>query len=305
MDERRPTRSTKIAYSKQQNNESAKYWQMQALDKNAVRQDRFSMGGKSLVLVFLVGSLFAAMGAEVLPTLTVNGFTYTNVTITKVSATDIFFTSSNGMGNAKLKSLAPKLQKQFHYNPAKAEATERRLSKEAEKYRQQVAGQFPEPTVSGATPAVDTTNKQMWARSFLNKQAPELFVEQWLTPVPDWRNKFILYVFFATWSPACRAQIPELNAYQNEFSDRLVIVAISDEPASVVGPVTDPIVQYAVAVDTQARTKNRVGVTGLPHVMLIDPKGYVRWEGFPYLKGHEFSDKVIADTIHEFDQANE
>jgi hypothetical protein len=47
-----------------------------------------------------------------------------------------------------------------------------------------------------------------------------------------------------------------------------------------------------------------VGVTGLPHLMLMDPRGFVRWEGFPFLRGHEFSDKVLTDIIAQYDKEN-
>ena len=38
-------------------------------------------------------------------------------------------------------------------------------------------------------------------------------------------------------------------------------------------------------------------MTGIPHVILIDPQGIVRWEGFPLLQGHELTEKVIADIL--------
>jgi thiol-disulfide isomerase/thioredoxin len=148
---------------------------------------------------------------------------------------------------------------------------------------------------------VSYTDKPIWAKSFLGHTAPPLYVEEWLTPTPDCRNKFILYDFWDTTNAACRAEIRELNAYQNEFSDRLVIIGISDEPAATVQSVADPLIEYAVAIDKQARTENAVGVTAVPHLMLIDPRGYVRWEGYPFLKGHEFSNKVLTDLMDKYD----
>ena len=86
-------------------------------------------------------------------------------------------------------------------------------------------------------------------------------------------------------SPACRAEIPELNEFQREYSDRLVIIGISDENEETVRRIADPTVQYYLALDTQARTKNTVGVAGLPFLMLMDPKGYVRGKVFPLRRG--------------------
>ena len=38
-------------------------------------------------------------------------------------------------------------------------------------------------------------------------------------------------------------------------------------------------------------------ITGIPHVIVIDPKGIVRWEGFPLLSGEELTEKVITGDI--------
>src|SRR5205085_4526697 len=77
--------------------------------------------------IVAVGMLMLAGSAvwaddEHLATLKAGAETYTNVTVTSVSATEIYFTHSLGIGNAKLKNLEPALQKRFHFDPAKAAA---------------------------------------------------------------------------------------------------------------------------------------------------------------------------------------
>jgi hypothetical protein len=63
---------------------------------------------------------------EKLPALKAGNEVYSNVTIFKVSATDIYFTSNRGLANAKLKELDPELQKHFHYNTTNAMAVEKK-----------------------------------------------------------------------------------------------------------------------------------------------------------------------------------
>ena len=70
------------------------------------------------VLLFARGALQA--DDEKLATLKAGSEVFSNVTITAVSATDIYFTHSRGLGNAKLKTLEPGLQKKFHFDPVKA-----------------------------------------------------------------------------------------------------------------------------------------------------------------------------------------
>ena len=64
--------------------------------------------------------------------------------------------------------------------------------------------------------------------------------------------------------------------------------------------MANPKIEYFSAIDTQARTKKAVKVEGIPHVMIIDPKGLVRWEGFPLLEGYELSEKVVGEILEKY-----
>lgn len=79
--------------------------------------------------IFILLSLaFAAVTAgaeETLPVLKVGSEVYSNVTITSVTAKDVYFNYSKGMGNAKLKDLDPAMQKHFHYDAAQAVADQK------------------------------------------------------------------------------------------------------------------------------------------------------------------------------------
>jgi len=245
---------------------------------------------------------------EKLPALKAGSNVYSNVTVLTVNATDVYFTYNNGKGmaNAKLKSLNPDLQKYFHYNPAKAGEVEQKQARANVEYHNLIISRpAPRPPdesrerPAGAAPA-SGPGKKIWARSFLNQKAPDLIVEKWLTPEPDRRGKFVLIDFWATWCPACREAIPELNALHEKFGDRLVVIGVSDETETAVRRLVNPQIEYSIALDSQARTKSAVGVTGIPHVLLIDPQGMVRWEGYPLLEGYELSEKVVADILAQY-----
>jgi hypothetical protein len=91
-----------------------------------------------------------------------------------------------------------------------------------------------------------------------------------------------------------------LNRYHEEFGEKLVVIGISDETETAVRALTDPQIEYSIAIDTQAHTKKAVGVTGIPHVLIIDPQGIVRWEGFPFLQGYELNDKIVANILAKY-----
>jgi thiol-disulfide isomerase/thioredoxin len=142
--------------------------------------------------------------------------------------------------------------------------------------------------------------KKIWAKSFLNQKAPEFVVEKWITNEPIRKGKFLLIDFWATWCPPCREAIPELAGYQRKFAGKLMVIGISDEKEEVVRSFDHPRVTYANAIDTQARMKKQLEVTGIPHVIIVDPDGIVRWEGFPFSSEDPLTEKVIADVIEKY-----
>ncbi|PZD79233.1 TlpA disulfide reductase family protein [Mesonia sp. K7] len=142
--------------------------------------------------------------------------------------------------------------------------------------------------------------KKIWAKSIINQPAPELVVEKWLTEEPNTEGKFVLIDFWATWCGPCKKAIPEMNAYQEEFKDNLVVIGISDEPEFKVKRLHRPKINYYSAIDTKEVMKNYLQVRGIPHVIIIDPNGIVRWEGFPSLPGHELTSEVIHQIIERY-----
>ncbi|KAB2665604.1 MAG: TlpA family protein disulfide reductase [Verrucomicrobia bacterium] len=145
--------------------------------------------------------------------------------------------------------------------------------------------------------ALAAEEKKMWAKSFLGKKAPALVVEKWLGPEPQREGRWLLVDFWATWCGPCRKAIPELNGFHKTFGDRLVVVGISDETEAIVKRMKSPAMDYFRAIDTKGRTKKAFEVTGIPHVVVIDPDGVVRWEGFPFLEGHELTETVLGKLL--------
>jgi len=139
--------------------------------------------------------------------------------------------------------------------------------------------------------------KQLWAESFIGKKAPAIEVEEWLKDPGNTDGKYILIDIWATWCGPCRKIIPEMNEWQEKYKDKLVIIGISNEVKEKVAPFAKENIKYANGYDTKSRVKNALKVTGIPHVILIDPKGIVIWEGFPKLPGYELTDDVLKGLL--------
>jgi thiol-disulfide isomerase/thioredoxin len=249
--------------------------------------------GHLWALVIALAIILPARADEHLDVLTVGIDTYTNVTVTSVSATDIFFTHSRGMGNAKLKNLDPALQIHFGYNVGKAATVETNQARANAQFQHQLVHP-PAPVrrpaaadneqaspQAPAPPGDDFVAPQLYAKSVRGQPAPELEVEHWLTDRPDTNGKFMLIDFWATWCGPCRRSIPELNAFAARFKDRLVVIGVSGESEAEIRKMTDPHIDYAVASDTQKRMSHALEVKGIPHCILVDPHGIVRYEGMP------------------------
>src|SRR5271168_4734343 len=76
------------------------------------------------ILLSLIFATALLRADEVLPVLKVGADVYTNVTITAVTPTDVYFSWAKGMGNAKLKNLDPELQRHFKFDAAKMAAAD-------------------------------------------------------------------------------------------------------------------------------------------------------------------------------------
>src|SRR5437667_7424813 len=81
---------------------------------------------RCLASIFLLLFLTSLPAAPLkLASLKAGSKTYNNVTVLGANVTDLYFMHDHGITNIKLKSLDPKLQRKFNYDPVAAAEAER------------------------------------------------------------------------------------------------------------------------------------------------------------------------------------
>ncbi len=95
----------------------------------------------------------------------------------------------------------------------------------------------------------------------------------------DFRGSYVLLNFWATWCPPCRAEIPDLEAFQEEASgDGWTVVGINQQERAedAAGFLDQFDVSYPQLLDLNGEVSNgyRIGL-GMPITFVLDPQGVI------------------------------
>ena len=136
------------------------------------------------------------------------------------------------------------------------------------------------------------------ATNIQGQDAPEFYVEEWISEPLDVENKTRVVEFWATWCPPCRTSIPHLNELQKHFGDRVVFVGISDETADKVATFQKKIpMDYGVAIDTSKKMKTKISCKAIPLALVISKDNKVRWQGNPSRLTESIIEQIVkADS---------
>lgn len=130
------------------------------------------------------------------------------------------------------------------------------------------AGQNP----TGRAPAADT-----------GRAAPNFTLaridESAAVSLTDYRGRWVLLNFWASWCGPCRGEAPDLQAFSERQAAKAVVLGVNQqEPAHTARAfAADFGLDYPLVLDRRGEVSNayRVG-GGLPVTMLIDPTGVIR-----------------------------
>lgn len=134
----------------------------------------------------------------------------------------------------------------------------------------------------------------------MNQPLPSLELQRFANDPADLKDKLVLIEFWHTSSAQCRGVVDRLNEIHQDFGEDLAVLAISPEASATVARFAGNRIQYSLGVDSKIRMQEHVAVKKLPHVIVVDKYGYVRWQGFPGLRNHNLTDDVIRSLIETY-----
>ena len=225
------------------------------------------------IALILLAAAWVACADEKLPMLKVGSNVYSNVTVTTVTTTDIYFTHAGGMGNLKLKQLSPELQKHFGYDPKQAGEVEQKQAAANAQYHIQVINQpAPRP------PADESAALPSSAR-----QASELSRDTALSAALNQarsENKMVLLDFTGSdwcgWCIKFDHDVLSTGKFAGYAQSKLVLVKL-DFPRHTE--------QDAALKQANQEIMKRFGVDGFPTFVLLNSAGRELGRQVGYLRG--------------------
>jgi disulfide reductase len=217
----------------------------------------------TIFAILCLSGAMPVLADQQMPVLTVGSDVYSNVNVTMITATDIYFTYNNerGMANAKLRELSPELQRHFHYNPARAGETEQTQAQANTEYHEEIvnapAASSPPDESRPPTPAVAHASDLNWGTDFSRALAQARA-----------DNKMVLLDFTGSdWCPWCMKfdhEVLTTDTFATYAQSKLELVLV-DFPRSA--PQSDALREANMDLG------RRYNVHGYPTLLLVNNAG--------------------------------
>jgi uncharacterized protein (TIGR03435 family) len=131
-------------------------------------------------------------------------------------------------------------------------------------------------------------------------KAPKINITDYILNTPKDKNiggKFIVLEFWATWCAPCLSAVPHLNELHDNFKNRkdLLFLSMTYEKPEKTKRTLEKVPFKTVVVSDQTKLNEaNFNVDEIPHTVLIDNKGIIRWIGIPT----ELNSSVIENFLN-------
>ena len=159
-------------------------------------------------------------------------------------------------------------------------------------------GQTKKTAIRKKKSAVAVKASQKELKLEVGARAPKMVVEEWLSEVPDMKGKFVALDF---WGPSCKpciAGFPHVNELHRKYKNDVVFIAATtdESPAEVYTLDAGAPVEFYSMMQKAKAWNDDYKIVGIPNMILIDPKGIVRYNG----NGFELSEGMLTDIIAKY-----
>ena len=115
----------------------------------------------------------------------------------------------------------------------------------------------------------------------------------------QYRGKIVVMEFWATWCGPCRFSLPSLEMIYKQYRDRGVVILLlnQDEESVKVRKWAGKRFSAPILLDVKAQVAQRYGVSGIPHLFIVNQDGQVVYEHGGYGGGLEHNLKLILDQM--------
>jgi thiol-disulfide isomerase/thioredoxin len=108
----------------------------------------------------------------------------------------------------------------------------------------------------------------------------------------DYAGRVVLINYWATWCIPCRAEMPLLQKYADQYPDKLVVLAVNngEREVDVEAFIREQDLTLPVLLDPDAAVSDLYRVRGFPTTMFIDRDGKIRYQHIGILS----EDRLVA-----------
>ena len=95
----------------------------------------------------------------------------------------------------------------------------------------------------------------------------------------DLKGKVVFLNFFGSWCPPCREEMPDINAFYDEYKSKDVVVLVVDlqeDPSTVKEFMRQNGLTFPVLLDLNDKVGSLYRVDGIPAWFFIDKNGFIK-----------------------------